>query len=231
MQAADRMGWGAVLPPPALTTFLESIKLKKYDMLFVELGYDDVEDFANLDDAELAALCENLSAKNVLPPHVGKVRRAINKMRGEASPPQMLNAFSSPVPISPVAVAVPPPLPCSGGLQAESPTAAQTPTAAFIGAASATSRNDAHAKKVREQAAPAQMRLCTDPPCACDLQASATSTIQLTANAVGVIAAAKQNASHVAKVTAFIEQRTKLHPEAPRILYGKGHDNQLLADY
>jgi len=40
MQAADRMGWGAVLPPPALTTFLESIKLKKYDMLFVELGYD-----------------------------------------------------------------------------------------------------------------------------------------------------------------------------------------------
>jgi hypothetical protein len=44
-----------------------------------------------------------------------------------------------------------------------------------------------------------------------------------------VIAAAKQNASHVAKVTAFIEQQTKLHPEAPRILYGKGHDNQLLA--
>jgi len=118
-------------------------------------------------------------------------------MRGEASPPQMLNAFSSPVPISPVAVAVPPPLPCSGGLQAESPTAAQTPTAAFIGAASATSRNDAHAKKVREQAAPAQMRLCTDPPCACDLQ-----------------------------VHEFIDKQTMLNPDAPRLIFGRDTPNQ-----
>ena len=38
-------------PPRELTNFLKSIKLPQYDVKLFELGYDDVEDFADFDEA------------------------------------------------------------------------------------------------------------------------------------------------------------------------------------
>jgi hypothetical protein len=61
------------------------------------------------------------------------------------------------------------------------------------------------------------------------LQASSAGMVQIAASAVGAIAAAKREAAHAAKVTEFIEQRRKLHPDAPRILYGLDHSNGLKA--
>ena len=49
------MDWSAVVPPPELTDFLRGIKLQQYDGVLAALGYDDVDDFANFDEAALAA--------------------------------------------------------------------------------------------------------------------------------------------------------------------------------
>eukprot|EP00966_Prymnesium_polylepis_P336063 7391391-Prymnesium_polylepis.1 len=56
---------------------------------------------------------------------------------------------------------------------------------------------------------------------------SAAGTMQLAAGAVGAIAAAKREEAHAAKVKQFIERQTKLHPDAPRILYGRDHSGSL----
>ena len=40
-----------MLPPAELTEFLRGIKLEQYDVKLAALGYDDVDDFANFDEA------------------------------------------------------------------------------------------------------------------------------------------------------------------------------------
>ena len=45
------MDWSEVLPPPELSDFLRGIKLQQYDVKLAALGYDDVDDFANFDEA------------------------------------------------------------------------------------------------------------------------------------------------------------------------------------
>ena len=36
--------------PPTLTAFLAEHRVPQYESIFLEIGYDDVEDFANFDD-------------------------------------------------------------------------------------------------------------------------------------------------------------------------------------
>ncbi len=40
----------AVEAPPKLTAFLAEHRVPQYESIFLEIGYDDVEDFANFDD-------------------------------------------------------------------------------------------------------------------------------------------------------------------------------------
>ena len=47
----------------------------------VKLGYDDVDDFANYDDAALQRLRDNMATECIPPGHADKVVRAINKLR------------------------------------------------------------------------------------------------------------------------------------------------------
>ena len=184
-------GWSDMLPPKELADFLRGIKLQQYDVLLAELGYDDVDDFANFDEAVRTRLRTALEGKKIPGGHVDKILRAVAASAAslhQSQPEQQQlppSAFTSFAATSAAAGHTAPILP--------SPTAPET--AGGIGQAA--------------------------------LHMSASGTIQLAANAAGEIAVQKRQEAHIAKVHTFIEQRTKLHPDAPRILYGRDHSNTI----
>ena len=67
---ADRHDWEAVLLanlPPALVAFVSDLKLPpRYAIALDELGYDDVDDLANLDAAAMAKFRFDLEESRVL---------------------------------------------------------------------------------------------------------------------------------------------------------------------
>ena len=60
----------------------------------LKLGYDDVDDFPNYDEAALQGLRDNMATEGVPPGHVDKVVRAINKLREaqQVGPPPVSGA-------------------------------------------------------------------------------------------------------------------------------------------
>ena len=68
--------WSEVLPPPELTEFLRSIKLQQYDVKLAALGYDDVDDFANFDEAACRRLRAALQGESIPGGHIDKIIRA-----------------------------------------------------------------------------------------------------------------------------------------------------------
>ena len=87
---ADRHDWEAVLLanlPPALVAFVSDLKLPpRYTIALDELGYDDVDDLANLDAAAMAKFRFDLEEKEFKVPHVDKIVRAIDGKRGPQQP-------------------------------------------------------------------------------------------------------------------------------------------------
>ncbi len=66
------MDWAEALPPPELTEFLRGIKLPQYDGQLAALGYDDVDDFSNFDEAARTRLRAALEGENIPGGHVDK---------------------------------------------------------------------------------------------------------------------------------------------------------------
>lgn len=164
--------WETVLlgnAPPALVAFVRDLKLPThYVYALDDLGYDDVDDLANLDAAAIAKLRSDLESKNFKPPHVDKIVRAIDGRRG--------------------------PQPPAGMAAATTPTSAPASSSFPHPAGAATPQRAVHL--------------------------SADGIVQIAAHDVGAIAAQKQREAHVARVMSHIEDRKKVHPAAPRLLYG-----------
>jgi hypothetical protein len=87
-------------PPDALVAFLDGIKLRVHVDVFMELCYDDVDDFVEYDAASLQRFRENLLDAGIGPGHVEKIVRAIDKLRvpsaAAALPPPIAGAPHAP---------------------------------------------------------------------------------------------------------------------------------------
>ena len=57
--------------------------MPQYESIFLEIGYDDVEDFANFDDRAVEIFRTNLEQNGVKSGHIDKLVRAINNRRGQ----------------------------------------------------------------------------------------------------------------------------------------------------
>ena len=73
----DAATWSQMLPPPELVDFMRGIKLPQYDAKLAALGYDDVDDFANFDEAARSRLRAALEGENIPGGHVEKILRAV----------------------------------------------------------------------------------------------------------------------------------------------------------
>eukprot|EP00966_Prymnesium_polylepis_P326649 7382550-Prymnesium_polylepis.1 len=61
--------------------FLEPLRLGEYRQVLKDAGYDDVDDFAAMDDAGVAGMQAALAAGGMKPGHLGKLLRVVNQLR------------------------------------------------------------------------------------------------------------------------------------------------------
>ena len=130
------MDWSEVLPPPELTDFLRVIKLQQfgYDVKLAALGYDDVDDFANFDEAARGRLRAALEGDKVPGGHVDKILRAV---AARAAPPSSQLQLQPP----------PPPASSASSSAGSLPFAAMPPPAAVVHDAAAM-HDAAHAARL-----------------------------------------------------------------------------------
>jgi len=83
-----------VEPPAALVEFLDGIKLRMHVDVFMELSYDDVDDFVQYDAAAMQRFRENLLDAGIGPGHVEKITRTIDKLRGVVMVSRMVCSVS-----------------------------------------------------------------------------------------------------------------------------------------
>ena len=77
------MEWSHVLVPQRLDSFLAKLKLQEHGVTLVNLGFDDVDDFANYADTDIV-LFETLCKEAGIPAgHILKLVRALRACRPE----------------------------------------------------------------------------------------------------------------------------------------------------
>ena len=133
------MDWSEVVPPPELSDFLRGIKLQQYDVKLAALGYDDVDDFANFDEAARVRLRAALEGAKIPGGHVDKIMRAVAARAAPLHEPQQVQQQQQ----------LQPSIPSSSA--ASTPPAAVVHAAALgVGAAAAAMHDAAHVAKVRK---------------------------------------------------------------------------------
>ena len=148
------MEWSEVLPPSELTEFLRGIKLQQYDVKLAALGYEDVDDFANFDEAERGRFRAALEGSNILGGHVDKIIRAV-AARARAAPLHEAQQQQAPLHQAQQQQQLLLPIPPSSAAGSSLPLASTLPAAAVhaaaldVGATAAAMHNKAHVAKVR----------------------------------------------------------------------------------
>ena len=136
--------WSDVLVPGALTSFLEKLKLQQHGVKLVELGFDDVDDFAKYGDSEIVSFQTECEKAGIPAGHVLKLVRAVRACR-----PLEPLIVPPPQPVVPSAASgfVLPAVP-SVGSSLLPPAITVQATAHAVGNAAAALVSDAHTAKV-----------------------------------------------------------------------------------
>ena len=84
----EEYGWERAAPSE-VQEFLEQISLPQYGLTLVKFGYDDVSDFATLNEAALQKLHDRLASCQVPDRHIERIVEAMVQLRSpaDAAPP------------------------------------------------------------------------------------------------------------------------------------------------